>query len=193
MRFFDILSLILSFLGLDGLVLSLRYLVPCYFIPVLSAQLNATQQLLSHAEMVNAIAPPDLESEYKAPLYLYEDLYIYRLSSHTIMQSSKPICGDAYGEQSCPGVLPAIASYYLAWLDLPTLRPLLSNRRNEVEARGKSDHSLSFTQLTHLSWRLMDNSFAPQIVSPERRCCSGLRLALQLVCICHTTYFKDDH
>jgi len=62
MHFFDILSLTLSFLGFYGLVLSLRYLIPCYFIPFLSAHLNATQQLLDHAEAINAIPP---ESEYR--------------------------------------------------------------------------------------------------------------------------------
>jgi hypothetical protein len=83
MQFIDILSLSLSLLGIYGLVLSLRYLIPSYFIPCLSAHLNATQQLLGHAEAVNAIPP---ENEYGTHLDVYEDLYVDRLSSHTSMQ-----------------------------------------------------------------------------------------------------------
>ena len=69
MHFIDTLNLTLSFLGVYGLVFSLRYLIPCYFIPFLSAHLNATQQLLNDAEAINAIPP---ESEYKIILDLYD-------------------------------------------------------------------------------------------------------------------------
>lgn len=69
MHFIDTLSLTLSFLGIYGLVFSLRYLIPCYFIPLLSAQLNATQQLFNDAEAINAIPP---ESEYRTLLDLYD-------------------------------------------------------------------------------------------------------------------------
>lgn len=95
MHFTDILNLSLSFLGAEGLLLSLRYLIPCYFIPFLSEHLNAIRQLLSHAENINAIPQ---ESEYRADLDLYEYLYVDRLSSHTPMQFGEPICGDACGE-----------------------------------------------------------------------------------------------
>jgi hypothetical protein len=67
MHSIDILSLSLSFLGIYGLVLSLRYLIPRYFIPVSSAHLNATQQLLNHAEATNAIPQ---ESECRTHLDL---------------------------------------------------------------------------------------------------------------------------
>ncbi|KAF8493201.1 hypothetical protein F5888DRAFT_1908770 [Russula emetica] len=63
----DALSLSLSVLGIYGLVLSLRYLIPCYIVPLLSARLNETQQLLSHAEAINAIPP---ESEHRTHLDL---------------------------------------------------------------------------------------------------------------------------
>jgi len=69
----DALSLSLSILGIYGLALSLRYLIPCYIIPLLSARLNETQQLLSHAEAINAIPP---ESEHRTHLDLYEDFYL---------------------------------------------------------------------------------------------------------------------
>jgi hypothetical protein len=68
----DALSLTLSVLGIYGLVLSLRYLIPCYIVPFLSARLNETQQLLSHAKAINAIPP---ESEHRTHLDLYEYLY----------------------------------------------------------------------------------------------------------------------
>ena len=120
----DALSLGLSVLGVYGLVFSLRYLIPCYIIPLLSARLNETQQLLSHAEAINAIPP---ESEHQTHLVRYEDLYFDMLSSHTPIQFCEPICGDALAEQSRPRAIPATAPCYSAWLDLPTLCPLLSN------------------------------------------------------------------
>ncbi|KAH9990556.1 hypothetical protein BJV77DRAFT_603324 [Russula vinacea] len=62
MHFIDALSLGLSFLGIYGLVFSIRFLIPCYIIPFISAHLTSTQQLLNHAEAINAIPP---ESEYR--------------------------------------------------------------------------------------------------------------------------------
>ena len=82
MHFVDVLSLTLSFLGIYGLILSLRYLIPCCFIPSLSAHLNATQQLLDHAEATNALP---LGSEYRTLLDLYDPYHIDRLSPHTLM------------------------------------------------------------------------------------------------------------
>jgi len=55
MRFIDILSVCLSLLGIYGLVLNFRYLLPCYIIPVLSALLTSTRQLLNNAETISAI------------------------------------------------------------------------------------------------------------------------------------------
>jgi hypothetical protein len=92
----DALSLSLSVLGIYGLALALRYLIPCYIVPFLSARLDETQQLLSHAEAINAIPP---ESEHRTHLDLYEDLYFDRLSSHTPIQLCEPICDDALAEQ----------------------------------------------------------------------------------------------
>jgi hypothetical protein len=134
----DALNLSLSVLGFYGLVLSLRYLIPCYIIPFLSARLNETQQLFSHAEAINAIPP---ESEHRTHLDLYEDLHFDMLKAHTPIQFCEPICGDALADQSSPRALPATAPCDSAWLDLPTLCPLLSNWKHQVESRGKSDYS----------------------------------------------------
>ncbi|KAF8481433.1 hypothetical protein F5888DRAFT_713893 [Russula emetica] len=68
----DALSLSLSVLGIYGLVLSLRYLFPCYIVPFLSARLNETQQLLIHAEAINAIPP---ESEHRTHLDLFANQF----------------------------------------------------------------------------------------------------------------------
>ncbi len=68
----DILSLTLSFLGINGIVLSLRYLIPCYIIPFLSVHLHKAQQLLSQAEGIDAVPQG---SEYRSRLDLYEYLY----------------------------------------------------------------------------------------------------------------------
>lgn len=64
----DILSLSLSLLGIYGLVLSLRYLIPYCFIPRLSAHLNEAQELLERAEDMSAIPP---QSEHRTYLDLY--------------------------------------------------------------------------------------------------------------------------
>ena len=69
MHFIDILNLSLSSLGIYDFIFSLRYLIPCYIIPCLSADLNKTLQLLNHAEAIHAIPP---ESEYKTNLDLYQ-------------------------------------------------------------------------------------------------------------------------
>jgi len=61
----DILSFCLSLLGIYGLLLYLRYLLPRYAIPPLSTLLNESQQLLRDAEVIGAISP---ESEYKTQL-----------------------------------------------------------------------------------------------------------------------------
>ena len=72
MRFIDILSFCLSILGVYGLVLYLRYLLPHYVIQLLSALLNETQQLLDRAEALHAIP---LESELRSQLDLCERSY----------------------------------------------------------------------------------------------------------------------
>ena len=73
MRFIDVLGLCLSILGIYGLILYLRYLLPHYVVPLLSALLNETQQLLDRAEALNAIP---LESEYRTKLGLCALYYV---------------------------------------------------------------------------------------------------------------------
>jgi hypothetical protein len=55
MRAIDILTLCLSVLGIYGLILYVRYLLPRNAIPLLSALLNETRQLLDHAEAIGAV------------------------------------------------------------------------------------------------------------------------------------------
>ncbi len=83
-------------LGINGIVLSLRYLIPCYIIPFLSVHLHKTQQLLTQAEAINAIPH---ESEYKTRLDLYEYLYFHiDIVSYMSMQFGESICGHACGK-----------------------------------------------------------------------------------------------
>jgi hypothetical protein len=77
MSLLDALSLTLSILGIYSLILALRYLIPCYTVPYLWARLNEAQQLLGHAEAINAIPP---ESEHRTHLERYEDLYFDSLT-----------------------------------------------------------------------------------------------------------------
>jgi len=79
MALIDILGFCLSLLGIYGLLLYLRHLLPRYAIPSLSTLLNETQQLLRHAEVISAISP---ENESQMQLYWYEDRCIHGLPSH---------------------------------------------------------------------------------------------------------------
>ena len=79
MGFIDILSFCLSILGVYGLVLYLRYLLPHYIIPLISALLNETRQLLDSAEALSAIP---LESELRNQLDLCERFPCYMIVSH---------------------------------------------------------------------------------------------------------------
>jgi hypothetical protein len=61
MRAIDILTLCLSVLGVYGLVLYLRYLLPRNVTPLTSACLIETRQLLYYAEAIGAVP---LRNEY---------------------------------------------------------------------------------------------------------------------------------
>lgn len=67
MRFFDILSLVLSFLGVYGIVFSLRLLLPRNIVPLVSASLNEAISLLEHAEAINI---PNVR-DYRENLAMY--------------------------------------------------------------------------------------------------------------------------
>jgi len=122
MCFIDVLSFCLSLLGIYGLVLNilnLHYLLPCYIIPVLSALLTETRQLLDNAEAIGAIPS---ESEICMHFTLCDSVYIdIYLSPHTVMQIGKPICDDAHGEQSGPGDIPATEGCHSERPDIQTL------------------------------------------------------------------------
>lgn len=67
MRFFDIFSLVLSFLGVYGIVFSLRLLLPRNIVPLVSASLDEAMPLLERAE---AIGIPNV-SDHRANLAMY--------------------------------------------------------------------------------------------------------------------------
>ena len=53
MRFIDVFTLILSFLGVYGIVYSLRLLLPRNIVSLVSTSLNEAMALLGHAEAIN--------------------------------------------------------------------------------------------------------------------------------------------
>ena len=67
MRFIDIFSLVLSLLGVYGIVYSLRLLLPRNIVPLVSTSLNETMSLLEHAEAINI---PNM-SDNRANLAMY--------------------------------------------------------------------------------------------------------------------------
>jgi hypothetical protein len=80
MHLTDILTLCFSTVGLYGLVFHVRFLVPCYYVPSVSALLCDTQRLLAHAETLNAIQGA---SELRMDLEMYgRYICAYRMSPH---------------------------------------------------------------------------------------------------------------
>ena len=73
MHCIDILSFSLSVLGVYGLILKFRYLLPRNAIPLLSTLLNETQQLLDHAEEIGTVP---LQSESRDHIDRYDDLTV---------------------------------------------------------------------------------------------------------------------
>jgi hypothetical protein len=66
-------SFCLSLLGFYARVYHLRWLLPCYVIPPLSALLNETRQLLESVEADGAIPP---ENAYRTELDRYADFFL---------------------------------------------------------------------------------------------------------------------
>jgi len=139
MSFIDALSFCLSLLGIYGLVLNFRYLLPCYIIPVLSVLLTEARQLLDNAEAISAI-PSESEIRMHFTLCGGVCIVVYP-SSHTVMQIIEPICDDAHGEQSGPGDIPETASCYLARQpDIQTLLPFWPDWSHQIKPRGTLYH-----------------------------------------------------
>jgi hypothetical protein len=55
MHFIDTLGFCLSLLGIYGLILYFRYLLPLHVVPLLSELLDETMQLLDRAEETGAV------------------------------------------------------------------------------------------------------------------------------------------
>ena len=81
MRFIDILSLCLSILGIYGLLLYLRFLLPRHVIPRVALVLTEASQLLDRAEAIGAVPRAN---EYRASLAMYESRHVLvqQQSSH---------------------------------------------------------------------------------------------------------------
>ena len=108
MRFIDVFTLILSFLGVYGIVYSLRLLLPRNIVPLVSTSLNEAMALLGHAEAINISNMND----YRANLAMYArggcTQLPLPLEPTDRTQPSQPIPTYAYGEPSLSGFFPAV-------------------------------------------------------------------------------------
>ena len=102
MQVIDIFSLILSFIGLYGIVFALRLLLPWNVVPLVSTSLNETMALLENAEATNI---PNV-SDYRLELAMYVFVHISQPPTDRL-QPSQPILTDAYREPSLSGGFPA--------------------------------------------------------------------------------------
>jgi hypothetical protein len=118
MAFIDILCLILCFY----IVASLRSLLPCNVVPLVSTSFEKADTLLQHAEDVNI----PYVSEYRGILAMYACLYPLVVSLTTGQtQSGTPILMDTYGEPLLSEVFSTALSL---WSDLETVCPQITNR-----------------------------------------------------------------
>ena len=79
----DILSLALSFLGIYGIVFSLRLLIPRNIVPLVSTSLTEAKALIEHAE---AISIPNL-SDYWASWAMYAHVCTH-MRTHQLIEPS---------------------------------------------------------------------------------------------------------
>ena len=106
MRVIDILSLILSFLGIYGIIFSLRLLLPRNIVPDVSTLLTEAMALLEHAEANNI---PNVR-DYRANLAMCVHVCLYPIDIPPTdrAQPPQPILTNAHGKPSFSGVLPAV-------------------------------------------------------------------------------------
>lgn len=83
MRSTDILSLVLAFLGIYGLIFSLRLLLPRNTVPLVSTSLTEAKALLEHAE---AISIPNL-SDHRASWAMYAHVCTH-MRTHQLIEPS---------------------------------------------------------------------------------------------------------
>ena len=81
MDFLGVLSLCLSILGIYGLVLYLRFLLPRNVVPHVAARLSEALEILDRAESIGAIPQA---SEYRTTLAMYEAIVTVCLFVPTI-------------------------------------------------------------------------------------------------------------
>jgi hypothetical protein len=92
----DILSLILSFLGIYGIFFSLRFLLPRHVVPLVKTSFEEAMSLLERAEAINI----PYVSEYRIGLAMYACLHPAvsgASDSPNRTQSPQPILADAHG------------------------------------------------------------------------------------------------
>jgi hypothetical protein len=119
MRFFDIFTLVLSLLGIYGVVFSLRLLLPRNVVPLVSASLKEAIAPLEDAEAVNIANV----SDYRANLAMYALVCTHQRPVTDRTQLSQPILADAYREPSLSRFFSAALPAFSVWADLEAIHP----------------------------------------------------------------------
>lgn len=115
MRFIDILSLVLSFIGVYGIVFSLRLLLPRNIVPLVSTSLTEVVALLEHAEAINI---PNV-SDYRANLAMCVCLPVpINIAPTDRTQPTQPVFTDAHGEPSLSRIFRAVLPAFSVRSDL---------------------------------------------------------------------------
>ena len=126
MRFIDILSLVISFLGIYGIIFSLRLLLPRNIVPGVKTLFTEVMALLEHAEANNI---PNVR-DYRANLAMC--VHVLSLPSNITptdrTQPPQPISTNAHGEPSLSRVLPAVVPPLTVGSDLEALQPQMADR-----------------------------------------------------------------
>ena len=139
MRFIDIFSLVLSLLGVYGIVYSLRLLLPRNIVPLVSASLNEAMALLEHAEAINI---PNM-SDYRANLAMYARDYITTcLAVLTEPSLRNQFLHMRTESHRSPGVFQQFCLLFLCGLTwrLYDLKSRIEAIRRKIEVRDRSSY-----------------------------------------------------
>src|SRR5258708_27882642 len=134
----DILSLILSFLGIYGIVFSVRFLLPRHVVPLVKTSFEEAMSLVERTEAVNI----PYVSEYRVSLAMYACLHPSAVSrandslAPNRTQSTQPILADAHRQPSLSWFFPATLLALSLWSDLETVHPQMASRCYQAKDRG---------------------------------------------------------
>ena len=135
MRFIDIFSLILSLLGVYGIVYSLRLLLPRNIVPLVSTSLNEAMALLEDAEAINI---PNM-SDYRANLAMYARDCTQRPAALTESSLRNQFLHMRTESHRSPGVFQQFCLLFLCGLTwrLYDLKSRIEAIRRKIEVRDR--------------------------------------------------------